>query len=565
MQYDYEKAVPYEYINLRKPDKVEFTNAIRQELDNYYRYIKKLDDCHYKKGEEIDTDSLINDLGEKYQRLREDYIIPYMGDKFKGKLSSQEYNFLFACSHELYCKFQVDQTTLNKIWNIDKNRLERADWYPQRSFMAYYHKCDRTMRPNGIKSKGALIAQFINQNIQARYMCCAFTGITNDLDLFANISFDKNKCFVLTSPMKFKDGDDVSVEKANYALARMLFASGNMLYDGDTYVAAGCIVRKISALLNMKLSLENDEILEIVQELLASGTDIAEYASYGKENEISEYIRKYQFYEETVDIYNQYAEVGYVPEGLEYFDEHFGVMENQDGVRVKEILKRIEKNKFVGHSYELVEKYADEAVKKIKELSVKIYECLDWRKLWNSEEDIFGVWISFLDKRVRNKFILTKAEEQLESDGDSEYSKAFEDKITAAASYWIAEAFKDRKISQKEAEDFLGSNKLYLFFDSLSYVNQKQENKSLYMMDESGDILKELRNTTKFKEEYKTTKRSQIIYIDTKAHSLTKQDIDEFIKIGKIILVVHDVSDSVAEFGLEKISDELKIYYMEIK
>ena len=167
MPYDYEKAVPYEYISLRKPDKLKFTDLIKKELDKYYRYIKKLVASRYEKDDELDTDSLIKDLGRRYQKVREKFIVPYMGDKYKEKLSSQEYDFLFACSHELYCKFHIDQTTLIRIWNIDKNKLERADWYPQRSFMAYYNKCDRTMRPNAIKSEGALIAQFINKNIQA--------------------------------------------------------------------------------------------------------------------------------------------------------------------------------------------------------------------------------------------------------------------------------------------------------------------------------------------------------------------------------------------------------------
>lgn len=406
MGYDYEQAVPYQCIKFKSPDKAEFTDDIKIELDNYYHHIEKLDNIECQNMGKPDEDKMVRDLGERYRSIRADYIIPFAGEKYKDKLLRQELDFLFACSHKLYLKFGINQTVLNNIWGIDGDRLERLDWYPQRSFAAYYSACDNTMKPNDTASKGALVAKCINQNIQARYMCCAFTGITNDLDLFANISFDKNKCFILTHPMFFKDEDNDSIERANYSLARMLFASGNMLYDGEKNIASGSIVRKIGDLINMRVCPEADDILEFVKKILSSGKNISDYAFDGRGSEVSGYIKQYCFNQETIDIYNQYAESACFPFGIEYYDRHFGGSNTEIDTMAEEVLERIKKNKFKGTTSELLEAYADKAITENEELIIKIFECLDSHKLWSSNGDFFDEWVSVISSRVKNKFIL---------------------------------------------------------------------------------------------------------------------------------------------------------------
>lgn len=563
MGYDYEQAVPYHYIKFKKPDKVKFTDDIKIELDKYYHYIETLDSSEYLNTGKYDKNAIVRDLGERYKSIRIDYIIPFAGEKYKDKLLRQELDFLFACGHELYLKFGINQTMLNNIWGINGDRLERLDWYPKRSFASYYSACDNTMKPNDTASKGALIAKWINQNIQARYMCCAFTGITNDLDLFANISFDKNKCFILTHPMSFKDDENDSIEKANYSLARVLFASGNMLYDGEKYVAAGSIVRKIGALLNMKICLEEGGVLELVEKILSSGKDISEYAFYGRGTEADGYIRQYRFNQETIDIYNEYVETGHIPYGIEYYDEHFGSIEIETGTRAEEVLERQKKNKFYETTEELMEAYVDKALAQNKELIIKIFECLDSHKLWSSNGDFFDEWVSVISSRVKNWFILSKSMDDLPFENDSVYSKEFEEQLCAAASYWIAETFKDGRYSLKDVEEYLATNKMYLYFDALAYVNQKRENKFLHVMDETGAILEELRRIPKFKEAYPSTVRPQLIYVDMEAHPLTRQDIDDIMGIGKVVLVVRDSSGEVEKNSLNELDKELNLYYIE--
>lgn len=565
MGYDYEQEVPYCYIKHKKPDKAEFTDDIKIELDKYYHYIKALDNSEYLNTGKWDKDAIVRDLGERYRSIRTDYIIPFAGEKYKDKLLRQELDFLFVCSHTLYMKFKINQTVLNDIWGIDGDKLERLDWYPQRSFAAYYSACDNTMKPNDTASKGALIAKCINQNIQARYMCCAFTGITNDLDLFANLSFDKNQCFILTHPMFFKDDDNDSVERANYSLARMLFASGNMLYDGEKHAAAGSIVRKIGDLLNMKISLETDYVLDFVERIISSGKDISEYAFYGKDTEVAKYIELYRSNQEIIDIYNQCAEREYIPLGIEYYDEHFGASEIDASIYGEEVIERISirSNKFEGDTEELVTAYAEKAIAKKEELIIKIFECLDSHKLWSSNAKFFDEWISVISNRVKNKFILSNPEDAWVFENDSVYSKEFEEQLCAAASYWIAETFKDGRYSLKDVEEYLATNKMYLYFDALAYVNQKRENKFLYAMDESGSILEELRRISKFKEAYPSTVRPQLIYVDMDAHSLTQQDVDDIRGIGKVVLVVRDLSGEAKKMGLKELDKELNLYYTE--
>lgn len=337
--YGYEQAIPYKFIKYKKQDKVEFTEEIKSELDNYYRDIRKLTESNYQIDGKADIKKLSKDLGGKYKSIRTKFIIPFTG---KESYSSQELDFLFVCCYELYLKFNLSQTEMNKIWGINGDKLERLDWYPHRSFSAYHSACDKTLKPYDTDSLGAKIAKVMNQKVQAVYMCVAFTGITNDLDLFANVSVDRNKCFLLTSPLQFPDDDVTSIQRANYSLARMLFASGGHLFDTEEYVDTGCIVREIIDVLDMNIKLDNDMMYEYLRNIINSGNDISLYAIEEMQSDLERYLFRYQFCQETIDIYNYHADTGYFPPNIEYYDEHFGgseSMANQYVLGYRQILQ----------------------------------------------------------------------------------------------------------------------------------------------------------------------------------------------------------------------------------
>lgn len=99
--YEYEHTIPYEYVIYRKLDKVDFSDEIRIELDNYYREIRKLPESKCQIDGKTNINLLAEDLGRKYELIRTKYIIPFTG---KEGYSSQELDFLFVCCYELYLK-----------------------------------------------------------------------------------------------------------------------------------------------------------------------------------------------------------------------------------------------------------------------------------------------------------------------------------------------------------------------------------------------------------------------------------------------------------------------------
>ena len=556
--YGYEQAIPYKFIKYKKQDKVEFTEEIKCELDNYYKDIRKLTESNYLIDGKADIKKLSKDLGGKYKSIRTKFIIPFTG---KESYSSQELDFLFVCCYELYLKFKLNQTEMNKIWGINGDKLDRLDWYPHRSFSAYHSVCDKTLKPYDTDSLGAKIAKCINQKVQARYASGAFTGITNDLDLFANVSVDKTKCFILTSPLQFSDDDVSSIQRANYALARMLFASGGHLFDTEKYVDTGCIVDKIGEVLEMKIDWDNNMMYEYLRNILNSGNDISQYAIEEMQSDLERYLFRYQFCQETIDIYNYHADTGYFPPNIEYYDEHFGGSKKWANPNDKEVLENKRKNKFQGDNAELMQKHADDALNEQDRLIPLVYECLDAQKLFKSGNEFFREWIAVVRSLANEKFILGIPSDDKKTSDESKYSERFNTEVLVAACYWLSEVFQDERYSYEEVQKYLNSGQLAKYFDAFSYFQQNAKNRSLYMIDEAGGILEELRNIPKFKEKYsKDIKRPQLIYIDTDSHSVTQNDISDLLGLSRIVLVIHDKSGSVEQYGMNKLDKDLNLY-----
>lgn len=489
--YEYEQAMPYKYIKYRKQDKDEFSEEIKSELDNYYRDIRKLTESNYQDDGKTDIEKLTKDLGGKYKSIRARFIIPFTG---KESYSSQELDFLFVCCYELYLKFQLNQTEMSKIWGINGDKLERLDWYPHRSFSAYHSVCDKTLKPYDTDSLGAKIAKVMNQKVQAVYMCVAFTGITNDLDLFANVSVDRNKCFLLTSPLQFPDDDVTSIQRANYSLARMIFASGSLLFDRKKHIDSGCIVREIRDVLDMNIKLDNDMMYEYLRNILNSGKDISQYAIEEMQSDLERYLFRYQFCQETIDIYNYHADTGYFPPNIEYYDEHFGGSEKWANPNDKEVIENKRKNKFQGDNAELMKKHADDALNEQDRLIPLICDCLDAQKLFKSGNDFFRAWIAVVRSMANEKFILGIPSDNKKTSDESDYSERFKAEVLVAAYYWLSEVFQDERYSYEEVQKYLKTGQLAKYFDAFSYFQQNTKNRSLYMIDEAGGILEELRN-----------------------------------------------------------------------
>ena len=209
----------------------------------------------------------------------------------------------------------------------------------------------------------------------------------------------------------------------------------------------------------------------------------------------------------------------------------------------------------------MMEKRANEALNEQYRLIPLIYECLDAQKLFKSGNEFFREWIAVVRSLANEKFILGIPSDDKKTSDKSEHSERFEAEVLVAACYWLSEVFQDERYSCEEVQKYLNAGQLAKYFDAFSYFQQKKENKSLYMIDEGGGILEELRNIPKFKEKYsKDIKRPQLIYIDTDSHSVTRNDISDLLGLSRIVLVIHDKSGSVEQYGMNKLDKDLNLY-----
>ena len=130
--------------------------------------------------------------------------------------------------------------------------------------------------PNDSNSIGIQIAECINKEVQAVYACSAFVGVSNDLDLFANISTTDKKAYVLTKPI-----EDENFRESLLSYPRLLFASSNNFENIAGNYKAGKVKKEIIDLLKMR----DDEILkhsEYLTEVLESDD---EYRKYCKDSQ----------------------------------------------------------------------------------------------------------------------------------------------------------------------------------------------------------------------------------------------------------------------------------------
>ena len=98
-----------------------------------------------------------------------------------------------------------------------------------------------------------MIARCINREVQAVYACSAFVGVSNMLDVFANISSTDTKAYVLTRPSV--ETEDNLIERW-ITYPRFLFATANNLENVTNYKSrryfAGKIKEEVISLLRMK-------------------------------------------------------------------------------------------------------------------------------------------------------------------------------------------------------------------------------------------------------------------------------------------------------------------------
>lgn len=198
----YEEYLPFQYKMYKKTLDMPLSDKIKSEFNEFFHYIKEAD---YN-----DEDKLLRALSEQYQEIRchvAEEIEAHGKSKFSHVL--EELQFIFTCSYLLIDKCGLTQGRLADVWGMDKRNFSKLDIYPQRCRDAYNRNSSGAERKVLVPDKdnyvGVQIAEYINKNIQAVHACKTFIGVTNELDVFVNITSTDKKAYVLTCPLSPED------------------------------------------------------------------------------------------------------------------------------------------------------------------------------------------------------------------------------------------------------------------------------------------------------------------------------------------------------------------------
>jgi len=546
MELLYKEAMPFEYKMYKKPVDIPLSDGVKSEFNSFYKKIQeggKFEDFkeELKNEYEIVSRHVVNEIRKS-------------GNK-KSNHVLEEIEFIFACSWRMIQQYNVSQNDLAYVWGIDQNKFSKLDIYPQRSYEAFAKEENKALSPFQTDSEGIQIARFINKKVQAVHTCYGFIGITNDLDIFANISSTDKKAFVLTAPLEFEPDAINDIQRANYALARYLFAQGNRLFDDDgKYVPAGCIKDKIISLLNMQdISIVEQE--ELVREILISDEDLSEFLVDGDYGDFEEQREKYRSSIEVVQIKDDMCKSGIVPYGIEYEDSRFGAIENNEDVILDKIIRRDIKEK---STQEIVFEVAETAQRQIDMFESQIIGCLNIRKMFARRgEDILKRWIDYIRCSVKEKSIIL--------------NPSYEARVKTAAGFWISETFKGQRINGDSIGrilNYLNAKSLLTYIDSLNappagkIKDMKKEEKShICVISEKGDIIGDLRKTTTINLTAKV-ERPLMIYIDAEAYNLEKKNMEQLQEIGKVIIIIHSKNKDFREMGIQLIDAGLNLYML---
>lgn len=587
MSYAYEQSVPFKYKKYTELKSVTFTDEVKTHLDDFYQYIESICEEEYKNSKgKVDKDKLrilIAELASKYKELRNQYIKPVVEKEYKYKellYTQEEVDFIFACSYTLLDKFNMSQSMLCEIFfgkqrerkynpktgkeewvRTKENKFSKLGCFPVRCHDAYTKLDDVSARkcliPNDSNSIGIQIAECINKKVQAVYACSAFVGVSNDLDLFANISSTDKKAYVLTSPMHFEPDDTPSFERANYAFCRYQFALGNQMFnDEDKYVPAGELKKKIifmfeSGDISILSSEEQDELL---QEMLLSNVNMEAYMNMGYRYSDFQVERdEYRACYEDMIIEKEKLEDDYQNYLLEYYVEDYNPEEKRKSLVLSED--------------EIVEKQYLMRKKMFETQEQKVLEYINFPTLLGTKEML----ISAIRKSAKSNTVFKK----LSGNGGSETNVVFseptyEDRLKSAASYWIAEVLANYDGNEdylKEVMDYLGKRSpIFKYLDSLNYVPSgkmdeanptERKNIHIYMRDEKMNISSELEGLgIKLA---KDEKCPIMVYLDKDAMMVEEEQIQKLLTQQRVVLIVHD-TDGVVKSYMDVLNKSLGLY-----
>lgn len=524
MKYLYKKILPFEYKIYADILDIPLSEESKNKLGILFDKIRGIDNAFW-------DETCKEKLKQYYGEISEGIVneIRKSGNK-KSKHVLEEVEFLFVCSYLLIKECGFSQKELAYIWGMREKDFARLDIHPKRSYNAYTKldsECGKkTLIPENYKSSGIRIAECMNRKIQAIHTCCKFIGITNDLDIFANIASEDKKAYILTKPSRIEWDNAEDKVKASMSYAGYFLAMANNL-EGN--YCAGKIKSEIISLLNM----EDNTILEKsdrIDDLLLENDDYQKYLVCEDKKLFEDKLWELRKQIELSDNIDMNAEI---PDDL--FDEDL----EEIGINRKEV------------DFGNPAIFNDCLKEKTKQLKCRLRKYLSYQVRGQFDKDAFMDWRIALLKVLCETI---KTVEKLELDEKK--------KVRAAAIYWVLQVFGVEEVEEKGynlVKQYLDSGKLLIYLDAINKEIRKGERTHVLFKEDDFDIKSYLISENMWKKEI----RPLLIYIDAKDYKLDRQCVEKITEHGNVLLVVHSENDLDINYGMRFLDKELKLYIRE--
>ena len=546
----YIEDIPFEYKRYNKNKDIKLSNGLKERFDQYYREIKASDSLKIAEWTEMAKrlKSAVRDEVRKNGNKKSIYVEDYV-------------QFIFGVSYLLFAKdplHPLSQRKVSEILGITPTKYSKLDIFPDRSYQAYTKLDDepddetnkkpdkksnkKSLIPGNMDSKGIQIAECINQRIQAVYACYAFVGVSNDLDVFANISTTDRIKYIMT--ISSGHSTDTSVRlMQNMGYARFLFATANNFENVQGQYVSGKIKREIIELLKMRYS----SVLcksKRVEQLLSDGSeykkyimgnsddfDLTEYRVYKnallemeENNDRLPYRDWYDGDEDEDGTYLDISESG-IPYGEEYFDEIYDW---------------------------IAQRVSDIRVSLIKKMSYYTRGKFDMADFEDYRLCLLTTLVQDFEINARNPVMVdTKID--------------LGEKIRYAAIYWLWEVLGLGQVEEAKVKDirkWLEKKHLLSYFDSINKEFGKGKKPHTFLEPDDFDILAAVKEVYSTKTELH---RPALLYIDAKAYPNIKDCMDRLLSEFRLILIVHDDEGVMSGYNMQDLDQELNLYYLEGK
>ncbi|MDD7026407.1 MAG: hypothetical protein PUI46_04860 [Lachnospiraceae bacterium] len=547
MSYEYEHSVTCDFKKYKENKQIEFSANTKTQFDNYYCLIRDMDKAiilsNQGKLDEDKLSPLIAELSQQYASIRSEYIKPEVIAKYKYKqvaYTQEEIDFIFACSYLLIDKFNLSQEQLAKVFGFRSNKFAKLGIFPIRCHEAYTKLEDLSNRkslvPNNSESEGIMIARCINREVQAVYGCSAFVGVSNMLDVFANISATDTKAYVLTRPSV--DTEDNLIERL-IAYPRFLFATANNLENVTNYKSrryfAGKIKEEVISLLRMK----DNKILKysrLCNDLIEAGEINGDFISTGNTK---------VFHRELIMYRNQVALLTDIQEGYYSSDYFEDTSCDEYGLGVDDIDFDIDdEDALIEYLQENIQELRDKLISKMSFANVK-YDA------------------SFFHDYKISMLATLQEKYNIYSNYQSGVCNYLDDdeKVRLASIFWILEVLGLDETTEEKRESlfkYLKTKQLLGYVDSINKETKKDGETHIYYEEDTFDVQSIVSRCTS-----KDTIHPVLLYIDGESYKVTEDVLNTHLLNDNLVLVIRDRSDLARKRGLKVLSEELDLYMWE--